>query len=479
MKLHAKILLILLLCTLIAAGCSRKENPSESTPEKQADPKPNVIIILVDTLRQDYVGAYGANNPTPVFDMLASQGAMFTRAYASSSWTVPSIASIFTGLYPQRHGLHEGMAIHVKVFQQQKMPDQYQTLAELFKGAGYTTFCVTTNAHIAKQYGYDQGFDHFQMFTFQDGEVLESKVEQWKGLLDKAAKTTGYFLFLHWLDPHHPYVPRDPYMAQIRPDYLDKIGRTLDDIGPEKLRLMGYFRDYPEQFEVLKDVYNSEVLWTDASVGRMLKILPDLGKSMVVFTSDHGEAFNEHDSMLHGYDLYQETVHVPLILIYPDKRGEGRIIDTPVSLVDLPPTLLAFAGIKPPEEYQGIDLTALINGGTIPERPLFFHLDKNKEYRWKGVIDEGMKYLQRYPSNEEIAKATLEGKKAPTRSFLFDLDSDSGEKRNLSGKRSTEASRLKSILEEEMGKPVLVEPEKVEDKVQDDLKELFRSHGYL
>ena len=471
----------MVLILFLFLACEKKsvqngEAASANPVLKKNNPRPNVIFLLVDTLRADFVGTYGAKHPTPVMDMLASQGVKFENAYAPSSWTVPSIASIFTGMYPQKHGLVDGVAVHVQVFKQQRMPDQYETLAESFKKAGYTTFCVTTNAHLDTQYGYDAGFDHFAMYKFQGASVLEHGVEQWKGLLEQASKTTGYFLYVHWIDPHHPYAPQEPYISRIRPDYLEKVGRTLDDIGPEKLREMGYFKDYPETLSVLKDVYNSEVLAADDSVGKVLKMLPDVGRSMIVFTSDHGEAFNEHKSMLHGYDLFQETLHVPLFLIYPDKRGAGTVVKTPVSLVDLPPTLLSFANIKAPADYQGADLTPLTTGGQIPDRKIWAHLDKNGQYRWEAVYENQLKLSMHFASAKQKDRTT---KKKLLDEYLFDLKGDSAETKNIFSSKPAVAGRLKSELEKEMASPPLVTPEIVERQATEELRDKFRSHGYL
>ena len=479
MKTSLKIFGIVLLAALMltALGCKPKPAPP---PEPTYNALPNVIVLLVDTLRADHVGVYGAKQPTPVIDMLAGRGATFTKTYAPSSWTVPSVASLFTGMYPEKHGLTEGVALNGKVLNQQRLPDSYETLAELFKKKGYTTFCVTANSHLDRKFGYNAGFDFFKTFAFANGGAIESTVKEWKGALEKASRTTGYFLYIHWIDPHHPYEPMEPYISEIRPDYMNQIGRTLDDIGPEGLRRLGYFDEEPQALEVMKDLYASEVLWTDASIGRTLQLLPDVGDSMLVFTADHGESFKEHNSMIHGVDLYQETVHVPLILVYPDKKGAGTRIDTPVSLVDLPPTLLAYAGIQAPEAYEGRDLTPLLSGGSLPDRLLFSHLDKAKSFRWKSVFERHLKLAVRYPSDNEILKAKKKGQKAASEKvYLYDLLADPGEKRDLARSRKADAARLKEKLDKEMGRQPLVEPEMVKDTASEELKDVLRTTGYI
>ena len=454
MKTHGKTFIFLLAALTVAflACNSNKNRESDTDTAQQAEKpaRPNVIVLLVDTLRADFVGAYGAKHPTPVMDMLAGQGVTFEKAYATSSWTVPSVATLFTGMYPQKHGLTEGIAAAAQVFNQQAMPEGYVTLAESFKADGYTTFCLTNNSHISETYGYNAGFDFFQMNPFSNGDVLESSLKDWSNALADASAKTGYFLFLHWVDPHHPYEAREPYITNIRPNYMEQLGRTLDDAGPAGLMRMGYFKEHPEKMEVMKDLYNSEVLWTDDSLGRVIKTLPHVGQSLVVFTSDHGEAFSEHDSMVHGVDLYQETVHVPLIMVFPDNRKAGTRIAQPVSLVDLPRTLLSFAKIKPPKDYEGVDLLPLISSGKLAKRYLYAHLDKAQVHRWKVVYDKNLKLAIQYATDGQLAKAETNGSEPPERTFLFDLDKDPGETKNLLKDEPKKVKELLALLDKQV-----------------------------
>jgi arylsulfatase A-like enzyme len=464
----------LLLLTIFAIGCDKTETKSESAHRAG----PNVIVLLVDTLRADYVGTYGGKAETPVIDWLAGQGAQFNKAYAPSSWTVPSVASIFTGMYPQTHGLVEGINLAGQVSKQQRLPDQYTTLAESFRRAGYTTFCITTNSHLSRQHGYNAGFDHFQMFRFSDGTSVEETVETWKDQLQKADDTTGYFLFLHWVDPHHPYDPREPYISKLDPDYLTKLGPLLTE-SPDILYVKGHFDKFPEHLSLLRDLYASEVSWTDASVGRTLKLLPSVGNSTIVMLSDHGEAFAEHKSMVHGIDLYQETVHVPLILIRPDKLGAGTKVDTPVSLIDVMPTLLSQIGATVPKECEGVDLTPLLKGETIPARPLFSHLDKMKVFRWQAMFDQDLKLLSHLPSQAQAVKALKDGKNLVAKRRLFDLAKNPGETTDLVEKRPNDAKRLAEILGKTMAVTPKTMPQSVSGKMSPEEIEKLKSLGYI
>ena len=474
------IVLLIFSATILFCSCNKgNDTPAPTTPV--AVKKPNIIVIIVDTLRTDYVGAYGAKHLTPVFDMLATQGALFEKAYAPSSWTVPSMASIFTGMYPQSHGLTNGITVVVKVFKQQQIPEKYVTLAESLKETGYKTFCVTANAHIDEKYGYNRGFDHFKMFKFREGQTIEETIEKWKPMLDEASATTGYFLLMHWVDPHHPYEPREPFISNINPDYLKDAGRVLEDTGPANLSNQGYFKEFPKALDVLKDIYNSEVLWADASVGRVLNILPDVGQSLLIYTSDHGEAFGEHETFLHGYDLYQETIHIPLLMVYPDRTGAGTKIDTPVSLVDIPASILGFAKAKPPKEYEGIDLFDLVSGKTIAQRYIWSHLDKNKEYRWFSVFDGDLKYMEHHPPAKEISslKTPMSKDSLPFVSYIFDLSKDYGEKNSLTYTRPKDKFRYGKLLGKQMNRPPLVKPKTIKTEVDEEFMDKFKQFGYL
>ena len=478
---------------------------SSCNPGKQnQNARPNVIFLLVDTLRADAVSAYGGKHPTPNIDGLARTGIMFTRAYAPSSWTVPSCASMVLGMYPQKHGLTEGMVFSRKIVEQLRLPEQYETLAESFQKAGYTTFGITTNAHMDEQYGFGDGFDHYKSIWFQAAPVLERKLKKWKFKLRRASKKTGYFLFVHWIDPHFPYSPKKPFIDTLQPGYLKntprthdvftkseltkmgyrkglaETGRLLEDVGPELLHAKGYFKKHPEALKELENLYASEVMFTDRSVGRVLKMLPGVDNSLIVFVSDHGEAFNEHNSMIHGSDLYQETVHVPLIMVYPENQGAGRKVQRPVSLVDIAPTLLSFAGITPPQEYQGRDLSPILKGEKLPSRLLWAQLDKADAFIWHAAFYRGMKLIAHLPSEVDRVIAKSKKKEAPTKQYaLYNLLTDPGETKDLSTELSEPFAKLKAELDTEMSKPPLIKPETKKSEMSEKLKETMRDVGYL
>lgn len=487
MKIHVirSMFFLIVFFALILAGpsCSKKPETSDSSQipavsKPKGEPKTNMIVILVDTMREDYLSLYDSKYQTPVMDFIASQGVTFSRAYSPSSWTVPSIASLFTGMYPEKHGLIDGIALSGQVSQQQQMPQSYVTLAEQFKNAGYTTFAVTTNSHLDKIYHYNSGFDFYKMFRFSDGDILEEQVRQWKPEFKKAADETGYFVYLHWVDPHHNYNPREPFISRIRPDYLKHVGSMLENT-PEELYLKGYFKDYPDRMGVLKDLYASEICWTDESIGRVLKMLPDISNTMIVVMSDHGEAFAEHKSMLHGIDLYQETVHVPLIFKFPDNRYAGTFVNQPVSLVDVAPTLCAFAGIAPWDEYQGTDITNLMSGKTIPDRLLYSHLDKLNIFDWKAVFDKNLKLAVKFPSKMDRIQAKEKGITLEEKYFLYDLDVDPHEKTNLAESRSEDVARLYALLLKEMNTPPLASVKTVGQTISKQEIEKLKGLSYL
>jgi choline-sulfatase len=489
---------VAVVCAIMAFNVSC--NPAPDPKQNGSNARPNVVVLLVDTLRYDAISAYGGEYPTPAMDELARLGVSFTNTFAPCSWTVPSVASILLGMYPQTHGLTEGLVSKGKVLRQQRVPKKYDTLAELFRKAGYQTFGVTANAHMEPVYGYGDGFDNYKVHWFKSAGAVEKTVRSWKKALKQASDTTGYFLYVHWFDPHFPYSPRKPMIQNLIPGYfadapqteedftanqLRKMGaqkfyggRTLEEVKPEQLKAAGYFEKHPDRLEMLKKLYAGEVLHTDRSLAKVVRMIPDLRRSLIVLTSDHGEAFDEHNSMIHGIDLYQETVHVPLVFKFPEGKGSGVHIDTPVSLVDIAPTLLSFAGIKPNEQHEGVDLTTLTTGEKIAPRKLWSHVNRINRHRWRAVIQDRYKLAAKLPFN--IGK----NKKADSAAqnwkyYLFDLAADPKEMTNLAETNEELTSNLKQILEAEMSKEPSIKPKVLKNQAKHGDENAFRAVGYL
>jgi len=378
---------------------------------------PHIILIVIDSLRADHVGAYGYARPTtPTIDALAAEGRLFENAFAPSSATVPSMATIFTGLNPQDHGIVKGREEMGQIIFQHRLGDDHKTPAERLRDAGFETFAYSANPQVTRRTGFGQGFNFFEAAAASNAEEIERRVARDLSRLGKLDRDgLPYFVFMHFYDPHAPYMVREPYAKTVAPG-LDI--EALISVGADHGALAtglseGHFDKHPEQLKALRDAYDSEIAAADAVVGRILKRLPGAERAVVMVLSDHGQAFYEHKTMLSGFDLFNETLRVPLILREPvskDAAPAPERVATPVSLIDVTPTLLAVAGQKTPD-LPGADL----RGPVSPDRvfPLFLPSG-----------DAGTHGVVAYP-----LKVICDDSGRP--GMMFDLSKDPGETQNL------------------------------------------------
>jgi len=407
---------------------------------------PNVLLITLDTTRRDHCSVYGYERATtPNLSMLAEQGALFDLAYAPMPVTGPTHATIFTSMYPLSHG------VVTNAFT--LLPEQ-QTLAEVLSEHRYQTAAVVSSFALNAKFGYAQGF---QVYDDQFGEAKPTFTNEcWadqlgkKGFDRRAHLTTqqavawleegrdssrSFFLFVHYFDPHAPYVPLKSFAEQfVNPDHRS---------------------DY---LKYLTDLYDAEIAFTDWQVGALLEALGRLGleeNTLVVLAGDHGEGLMQHGYMLHGANIYEEAVRVPLIVRWPGQIESRQILDAPVEMVDLMPTILDLIGVEPPPlPFQGRSLAAALEGKEPldPERPVFLHrrpydphemktLPKYNPQRVDSILVAGQKYAIRVGRWKYIEGAE-EGTKE-----LFDLKADPGEQANLYSKQPERAAALASQLE--------------------------------
>jgi arylsulfatase A-like enzyme len=419
-------LLLLGAVTFELAGCRRTARPS---------PKPPIIVIIIDTLRADHVGAYGYARPTtPNLDRFSAGAIRFANAHAASSWTVPSMASLFTGVSPWNHGVVKAEAdlSPEQVGYQLTLNDQFVTLAETLKAAGYETYGVTANYHLHEKYGMAQGFDHYEAFGFRDREPVDLQLKDWLAALQRTRRQgKPYFLFIHYFDPHHPYFPIEPFINEWRPNY-DR--QEIQDLAVKNFRGLldkGYFLDNADKMQLLVDLYDSEIRACDDSVGRWLGELPDVGRALVLITSDHGEAFGDHRNMIHGSDLYGETLRVPLWLRLPDGKHAGAVVNEHVSLLDIYPTLAAVVGAKPPDYVEGVDLLPVVDQKAPATRLLFAATERATDQVWRAAIRAPYKLV--YHVNQK-------------RKELYDLSADPSEQHDLAATQPDLAEELFAAL---------------------------------
>ncbi len=290
----------------------------------------NLLLVTLDTTRPDRLGCYGNDEiRTPVIDALARDGVIFSNAVATTPTTLPSHASIMTGLYPHHHGSRSNGLFPLAM--------EETTLAEVLSAAGYATAAMVSAFVLDSKFGLDQGFDVYDDEIHsknrssgayeRSGDETTDRAIQWL----HEGRADPFFLWVHYYDPHAPY--RLP-------------GSAAKSDG-----------DNP---------YDEEIAFVDEQVGRLLKVLDELGraeKTLVVVVADHGEGLGDHGEYSHGVLLHDSTLRIPLIMRAGRRLGGGVHIGRRVSQVDLVPTLLSLLGISPPDGLDGFDLTRRGEGG--------------------------------------------------------------------------------------------------------------------
>jgi len=303
------------------------------------DRRPNILLITIDTLRADHVGAYGARGGvTPAIDALAARGVRFDRAETAVPLTGPSHATILTGQYPPAHGVRGNVVF--------SLGSRYPTAAARLKRLGYRTGAFVGAYPVAAAFGFAQGFDTFDESFHEspgnnDGEQgaerraneVSDAALRW---LDGAPPP--FFLWLHYYDPHAPYDPPEPFRGRFR-----------------------------------QSAYDGEIAFTDQQIARVLDALRSSGRdsnTIVVLLADHGEGLGDHGELTHGVLVYQSTMRVPFVVAGLGIAG-GRVVSAPAATIDLLPTLLAYAGASPDRELPGRDLRPLIDGKALADDPQY------------------------------------------------------------------------------------------------------------
>jgi arylsulfatase A-like enzyme len=463
---------------LLAGGASAWFGPTEaSSREPRPVPAhlkhaPNVLLVIVDTLRADALPAYDADAvETPTLSRLAREGTVFGAAFAQASWTKPSIASILTGLYPSSH---------TAILKPSRLPDSVVTVAEAFSAFGYTTGGIVTNINLSPSFNFQQGFDEYDYLepdflfgardstsrlllyevgkriagrlsgalrpgqAYQPAEVVNEKARAW---LERHGEER-FFLLLHYMEPHDPYFTH--------PDDGRAIARaTTPDPDPE-------LRDE------MVERYRGEVAYFDQRFGELMAELEARGlldDLLITLTSDHGEEFLEHGGWWHGLTLYDEQIGVPLIMRWPrDRRGAPPRVPGQVRLIDVGPTLLASAGAPIPPAMQGTNLLAKPSGGHV-----VYAEEDHEGNVLQAIRSDGWKVIRANAGNPRGLEE-LE---------LYDVKTDPGEERNLAESQPRRAQEMLAdliTLEFEAGsKPT---PGELAEIGKEDCERL-RSLGYI
>lgn len=427
--------------------------------------QPNVIVYMVDTLRADHLGCYGYDRPTsPEIDRFAAEATLFTAARAQSPWTRPSVASVFTGVYPQVHGTNG---------RNHGLSPALQPMAELMFAAGYQTAAVVTNGNVGSEFGFARGFETFDWLPERAGtrevHVLSDQVNlktfDWLAQRDP---NRPFFLYLHTTDPHGPYTPRSPFKERFAPDVIDPELGSNDEI----LRLGASTDPIPPQvLAQLRGLYDGEVAFNDAAFGELIAKLRELDlyeSTIVVLLSDHGEEFDEHGRLGHGHSLFEEMLAIPLIVRFPGDLGRGSKVDTTVGQTDILPTLLDYIGAPVPAAVQGRTLLPLIAEGAMS-------LDgAGISY---ALLDMDGREVESVTTAERKLIRYLEYDRPRAPMELFELATDPGEQSDLSAAQPVWTGYLASLLRGTHESWQRIDAPAVE--ADEELKRRLRAAGYL
>jgi arylsulfatase A-like enzyme len=410
-------------------------DPLILTPGKKSGK--NLIVILVDTVRADTVGAYGSQEGlTPNLDRFAAEGVRFADLLAPAPWTLASVSSLMTGLQPQTHGA--GVVFDMDRYAQTGLTGGVRTMAETLRDAGFYTFGVYHNIYVNPAFGLQQGFDEYVSKEERAGVLVDRTLTR----LQEIADDRRFFLYLHFFDPHNPYEPPEEECRTVSrrfdPDYRGPLG-CFADRRPEMPIPPPQDRRWHEA------LYHGEIAYTDKQIGRFLAGLHGLNlddDTVVAIVSDHGEEFwtrldrekewGYEPNADHGHTLYQELLHVPALVRIPGRAP--AVVRGTVQMVDLFPTLLRQAGVEPPDS-QGQDLTPLLDGGPAT-RPLLL----------AGSILHGQ---PRWSVRRGPWKLIVPEKPGPPLE-LYDLEHDPGELRNLAADHPDVVASLRALGEREM-----------------------------
>ncbi len=421
--------------------------------------QPDVIIYLIDTLRADHLGAYGYPRPTsPNIDRFAQDAVLFANARAQSSWTRPSVVSVLTGLAPRRHGVNR---------REDALPDSVDTLAELLAAAGYDTAGYVTNGNAGPNFGLDQGFGQFRHLResadTHERHRLSDHLNLWlfHWLENRPPDDPPFFLYAHATDPHVPYTPPEPFRSRFAPDVDPEAGR----LEHARAVIQGRLPPTDRTRRDLIDLYDAEIAFNDHHFGRLIERLKELDlydSSLIVLVADHGEEFLDHDDWEHGNTLFDEQLHVPLIVKLPGGREAGRRIGATASQIDVVPTILDLLGIAPPPALDGVSLL------NVSDRASFAYLALS-DRRMRSITRKGWKLI--FDNSPSPRGQPLQ---------LYRLETDQQEALELAAQRPFERELLSQLMrrwELELAQGAQAVGEQAE--IPDELRRQLEALGYL
>lgn len=416
---------------------------------------PNVIVILIDTLRADHLSLYGySRNTTPNIDEFSKNAVVFTQAISQATFTKTSIASLFTSLNAYQHGVYRGAgdlkdtggSIATDV-----LDENETTLAEVLLQNKFLTTAWLQQGQLASYMGFAQGFINYNERQ-NDIKNINGKFIKW---LKRSGKKRKFFAYIHYLDLHDPYRPQPPY------DTL-----YFDNTRAEKIKSRDKFRAYKQ-----RAFYDGQLTYIDSEIGLLFEQLKKTDfyeDTLIILTADHGEAFGEHGFFKHSYEPYDELIRVPLIIKFPKSLYAGEVVKSQVRLIDVMPTILDFLKIKTDSELEGSSLLSHLNNGSdrnhkmdFPDHAVSEIFNERYGVNALSIRTEKFKYIHFHNRKDE----------------LYDLEKDPEERDNVIGLNPEVAEKFQQMLQ-----PVLSEKkQKVVKKVnlsEETVNEL-KALGYI
>jgi arylsulfatase A-like enzyme len=416
----------------------------------EAEPgRPNLVLIVVDTLRADRLPMYGGpHDLAPFLGELGQRSLVFENAWSPSSWTLPATVSVLTSVHPFQHGVTDLIGLELPPEAERvavnRIPDEVETLAETLGKAGYRTYGIVSNILLGTEVGMERGFERFVRLADEDAAAVNAQVEEWRVEILAAEP---FFLYLHYFDPHDPLHAREPWFerasatpwpddpiperdfapdldwmrTRLEPGPSGLEGKTSAELSPTELRVV---------LNWMRAAYDSEIGFVDAHIRAVYEML-DLERAVVGFLADHGEEFYEHGDLTHGQNLYAETMRVPLLLQLPGPDAPCGRVQAHVGTLDVTPTLRRLAGLPPSVQDQGQDLLAGAGRG-----PVLGRLDGKSgqhplDVNLRSIVHDGYRLIA--AGDERLE--------------LYDLATDPLERRDLAPQEPQLAAELLRQLE--------------------------------
>ncbi len=422
--MNNKVAILLFLLIAVGGGVAVLVlQPSARRVTRTSD-RPNVLLISLDTTRADHLGCYGyARDTSPTLDALAAEGLLYTRCESTSSWTLPAHASMLTGMYPTTHGavydpkgkidLTGILPGEWSAYRVNALSEEVVTLTDLLAENGYATGGFVGGPWLKRPFGLAQGFAEYDDDQIIDvnGRLAEQINERVFAWLDKVA-AKPFFLFINYFDPHDPYLPPEAFRY-----------RFLDES-----KLIDGAKATPEQLVAL---YDAEIYYTDFHIAALLNRLRQYGiydDTWIIVTADHGELFGEHGLRGHGATLYEEELHVPLIMKYPKRTPKLGRSDELIQVTDIMPIVLDQLGLSIPPGVQG-------SSGSPQRRYAFAEVYPlpalSKRGSFRAFYDGPLKYIWNSRGHHEF----------------YDLANDPDESKNLYRSRYEQASAVRDKLD--------------------------------